>query len=106
MSRTIDDEINSLSAFCEVIDAVGRLKRTLHTLSDAPSSGRLENEFFFYDILDESWKYDDRAWVEVMLTDDIDLAMTSHEMRDVLGRFRVVGRRDPKPKLGCTDCNI
>ena len=111
MTGTIDDEINSLKAFCNVIDAVGKLKRKLQLLSDvtrAPFNDKLENEFFFYDILDGSWKHDNRAWVEVMLTDDINLAMTSHEMKDVFGLYHEVGRQsqNPKPKLGCTDCNI
>ena len=109
MTGTIDDEINHLKAFRDIIDAVGKLKRKLHLLSDvtrAPLNDKLENEFFFYDILDGSWKHDDRAWIEVMFTEEIDLAMTSHEMRDAPGRFQIVNRRQPKSKRGCTDCNI
>ena len=111
MTGTIDDEINSLKAFCNVIDAVGKLKRKLQLLSDvtrAPFNDKLENEFFFYDILDGSWKHDAlNAWVEVMLTDDINLTMTSHEMKNVMVRYSNANELKPREKRKeCSTCNI
>ena len=100
----------------DLMEAVTKLKETLQSLSDVtttPSNDKLENEFFFYDILDGNWKHHreigwGRTWVEVMITEDIDLGSTPHTMKyDVRTMSDNTSRRRPKGKQSfCKKCNI